>query len=1549
MDDTTSLLFAPDGCTSEQHITQEVSQLLGHSRKCGGFTYHFEAILKRYLHKGVPVVSKHVSATTRKNDSVRAKAGVCCQTPQNTRFLDPPHKKIASVCWENTSAIETVPYSALDSPFIQAEEELRIRFVERLASQQLSSNADLNDMCEVRLHGGLLVVQCNVEQLTEDLCGIVKQYCKHSSDLQSFHEEQANTASTFHDTNEHSVQGAQLYTSKLSHQPINRKQFTQKLKQDPGLQACMRDNIAKHKKQPFCSRLQPGDFQHTDVIVPHWTTTDTIQKYVRAHALHHHTDTYSYTVKHAQSKKQWNVPYLHMHPCQSCQEVRVGSLVFWSPDIANTHRDIPLYRVANRLPSNNILVCGYAHQQPIRILLPNPFSITALKKTLSAAKLTTVNVDSTASHTLRFTSTQPRFTIWATSTCSEIFGFVTGHTYESTPQHDKQREYVLTAPQPASVLSLKNTVIRNDLQVHIRPISSSSLTTHIVDTNQCIPLRHTYAKDGATFAHLSAYQTFPIRYLTRERPQRGLLLYHEMGSGKSRTSIEMAQCDVEYKYWTASSQHRPKLTDDKPSIVLMSPTQEARDHFIEECALWLASRWTVETAGQKNTHHGDDSQWIPAQHRYTSFKPEALQTEIRRHTQHVLSFLKEHLFLFIVYTNNTNNLFRTITTFRRGCDQRSFSTEDQIELKRFFHRKCDDTDFQWNTRHLHPDKMYSRLFSDTFVIIDEMHNLCNSIASATDKTLSENSGTFFYRALMEAVDCQIVGLTGTPLQRTALSIAPLFNILRGKLIVCNVVLTHILSDEIREEVFASFRPFAHTVWADCKQTNHKNFTFSPWHTRSNLHTLELHIRTIRSQYKNGIQFEIRDTELFPFAFKYHKNSKQPKTYGYDNLTFMQKYVKNNEICNVAHFLLRVSGLVSYISPPKHTPTDGTSSNKNDEYPKYNIHTTHLSAHPSHLAYIRSIQAKKKKINQSKADVEQRSGCNVNWNSVPPQLRHGMEGVLKLFFKGNQEQVQSGETLEKSYHSLLHSMHTRFANPHSNENRALLPYLQINQKLSAFSPKIHHIVASMLSHRQQKSVVYSDFIDGVGKFGISQQSHSNAEKKEIMDEKHVGISGLGLLGYVLNANGYVQLKVCVHHPFEALHRELWKQFRNKRDLFLALGPSRCNSTETISLNSILRICKDLRLSLSKEECGWLETDVHWLHIGKSMRDVCRHCLMKEEFSPYFLMAHVQYRLSLSTTCRQQLFHTPSTTDTPPRIYAEYMDRTIHNTTSKLGKQCAKQTLLHLFNLRSQGQLNHLPLTDQAKEDFRRLLCNSSNPTRANTKQIRTTRKQQKRKHRKLSTRKQGTPNKTNKTPKHRGGVSDIGNANGCIIQTLLVSTSVTEGVEFKDVRKMHILEPPADYRKLEQMFGRVIRRGSHAGIGNITERAVDIYLYLLSGATSLEHVKQEAYGQQQSHLLTIDEYYWTRIIRNKYEISQEFYQVMKHGAVDCTHNLVLNGTTFQDRALTCFKYPYQRNLQDWVDHDVPMFSPLEDMHHESFSSNAHAIDLHKIKQMVQFYQ
>lgn len=1510
-----SIHYAPDGCTTEQHITEQAVELLGRTRKQGGFEFHFRAIAP-VLHKGAVVHRGDVRTklTRKSGQSSSEVSGVVCEAPQNVNLLLPFHKKTARIQWNRAADAETVGYDTLVSPLLDNEKELCDAFRDIIGAHLqddgfVNTSTLSNELCDVQLHGELLIVQCETEALANDLRSATEQVCTSVSNVTTYAEEEKETHTKYMELPlSRSVTGPQLHTSKVARTPCNRKQFTQKLRQDDALNACLNDNVAKQSGHTPCNQWQPEDMVGKQVVVPHWKTNGTIATYVLAKATavnqHHRT----IDVVHKQHSR-WSVPMYHVHPTTACSEVAIGAVVFCTSNHAKEDA-VTTHRITEVLSPNHRLVCGIATQQPVEVSLPTPFSVQALNKSLSASGVTGVHASFSPDKNIVFTSTQARFTLWSTSSCAAILGFDDGRTYE-TEINSETRKYTLMSPHQAPVHTTP-TLVRTTTEVAVTPThpSGAAHTTQRVGLSHCIPMRHVYSKDTTVYAHLSSYQHFPIRYFCKERLQRGLLLFHEMGSGKSRTSIEMAQRDVEHRFWSSVASakepfHAHQWKSDKPRIVIMSPTQEARDHYLEECAVWLASRWTER-----------NGVWFPVQHQYTSYDASVLQEEVRTHQKRVLQHLKQYVLLPIVYTNNTKRLYSVIQVFRKCCVERSISPDDRSVLNEYFQRQDSDRDFVWDTAVKHADDMYARVFTGTFVVVDEIHNLCNAIAKPTEISAC---GTFFYRALMEAMDCRVVGLTGTPIQRTALSIAPLFNILRGKHVVCRVLFSTELSTDVRETIFASFRPFAQSVWVDCKQSNNSHFVFTPWHTLANVQELQSHIFTMRKKYPNNLRVEQRDTELFPFAFHYAPHSRSArKTYLYNNTSFLQKYVKQNGICNIGHFLLRINGLVSYVSPPKDT-TDRTT-----EYPKYNIHTVHVSAHASHLAYLQAIVAQKRAISQKQGDVEARSGCNVNWKVVPREVMRGKDGLLKLFFKGGAKEASPTEIVQQ-YHQLLSEIHHKFLDVHKHPK--LQPLLDVNQQLSVFSPKIHYIVRSLLSRREDKSVVYSDFIDGVGEWGVPVGQRQRAQAPNAMDGKHVGLSGLGLLGYTLKHNGYVQLKLCVHHPLHHIHRKLWERWGNKRDVFLALGPRRCKDTNVLSCDELTLLCKEADTELSSEEARGVARDIHWERVTTRVCDLCRHCLLREEFSNTYIVNDVQHRISIEKACREKLLATKRA-----MVYAEYSDRVVSNGASKEGRQCAKQTLLHLYNVRSSDALSHLPFTAQTVHDLRTLLGAKGAHTVPHTQKRRS-------KHQKKKPSSKATANRT-PTP-----TLDRGNANGSLVHTLLVSMGVTEGVEFKDVRTMHILEPPKDYRKLEQMFGRVIRRGSHNGLPSL-HRDVNIYLYILTGPNSLDTVRRHALGQPHRVAKTADEHYWTRVIRRKYDISQEFYQMMKHMATDCTHNLVLNSASFQDRALTCFEYPYQKNLQDWQDSEAPLYSPLEDDDGAPQTTRARAIDLHKVRRMVQ---
>jgi len=79
-----------------------------------------------------------------------------------------------------------------------------------------------------------------------------------------------------------------------------------------------------------------------------------------------------------------------------------------------------------------------------------------------------------------------------------------------------------------------------------------------------------------------------------------------------------------------------------------------------------------------------------------------------------------------------------------------------------------------------------------------------------------------------------------------------------------------------------------------------------------------------------------------------------------------------------------------------------------------------------------------------------------------------------------------------------------------------------------------------------------------------------------------------------------------------------------------------------------------------------------------------------------------------------------------------------------------------------------------------------------------------------------------------------NTNGEKIKVVLISQAGAEGLDFKNLRQIHILEPWYNMNRIEQIIGRGIRNCSHKNL-SFQERNVSIYLY----GTILEDPEEEA--------------------------------------------------------------------------------------------------------------
>ena len=132
------------------------------------------------------------------------------------------------------------------------------------------------------------------------------------------------------------------------------------------------------------------------------------------------------------------------------------------------------------------------------------------------------------------------------------------------------------------------------------------------------------------------------------------------------------------------------------------------------------------------------------------------------------------------------------------------------------------------------------------------------------------------------------------------------------------------------------------------------------------------------------------------------------------------------------------------------------------------------------------------------------------------------------------------------------------------------------------------------------------------------------------------------------------------------------------------------------------------------------------------------------------------------------------------------------------------------------------------------------------------------------------------------VKDKNNINGDKIKVILISSAGSEGLDFKCIRQIHIMEPWYNLNKIEQIFGRGIRNFSHKLLP-FEKRNTQLFLH----GTILPS-EEEA----------VDLYIY-RIAEKKAIKIGEVARILKENAVDCIINhdqINFNYKNFQDKGV-----------------------------------------------------
>jgi hypothetical protein len=146
----------------------------------------------------------------------------------------------------------------------------------------------------------------------------------------------------------------------------------------------------------------------------------------------------------------------------------------------------------------------------------------------------------------------------------------------------------------------------------------------------------------------------------------------------------------------------------------------------------------------------------------------------------------------------------------------------------------------------------------------------------------------------------------------------------------------------------------------------------------------------------------------------------------------------------------------------------------------------------------------------------------------------------------------------------------------------------------------------------------------------------------------------------------------------------------------------------------------------------------------------------------------------------------------------------------------------------------------------------------------------------------------------GNVRDIAeagvdNEDGGKIRVVLGTKATGQGVDFKWVRQVHIIDPWHNNTRIYQAIGRGLRHCSHADLPT-DERNVTIYQYSSTPPdffTYRDHVKDEI-SLNPIDLLqeTVDEHMYRRVI-NKDLVIKKIERALKESAVDCELNRMRN--------------------------------------------------------------
>ena len=370
-------------------------------------------------------------------------------------------------------------------------------------------------------------------------------------------------------------------------------------------------------------------------------------------------------------------------------------------------------------------------------------------------------------------------------------------------------------------------------------------------------------------------------YLNLYSPYRGLIIYHGLGSGKTCTSIAVAE----------------GMKSEK-QIIVMTPAS-------------LKSNFFSELKKCGDDIYRKNQKWIKVQ---VTEKKDASQIK------KIIGLDEEYILengVWLGKKTGDGNKFEDLTPAEQ------IEVDKQLDL--MIRKKYNDINYNGlNGRKLNEltDNGKINPFDNKVVIVDEAHNFVSRIVNKVKKPDSLSYRLYDY--LMSAQNVKIVFLTGTPIINYPNEIAILFNMLRGYIKTWTFMVQQTTTDKIdRDKILEFFKKDGFNTYDYVEYSGNKVMV-----TRNPFGFINKSKNTSKNPFKdyNGVKLDetgnMSDSDFKNTIIEIlNKNGLSVKKSEYDPIktlpddadTFISKFIdpETGNLINEDLFKRRILGLTSY--------------------------------------------------------------------------------------------------------------------------------------------------------------------------------------------------------------------------------------------------------------------------------------------------------------------------------------------------------------------------------------------------------------------------------------------------------------------------------------------------------------------------------------------------------------------------------------------------------------------------------------------------------------